>query len=54
MFQRKLNVRSFAATLMAAASATALLAAPAFAQETPDETRLNVVIITANQREENL
>jgi outer membrane receptor protein involved in Fe transport len=54
MVHRKLFVKSLAATLMAAASATALLAAPAFAQETPDDARLNVVIITANQREENL
>ena len=54
MFHRKFSTRSFAATLMAAASATALLAAPAFAQEPTDESRLNVVIITANQREENL
>jgi len=55
MFHRKLTGKSLAATLMAAASATALLAMPAFAQQTPaDDTRLNVVIITANQREENL
>ena len=38
--------------LMSAVSAGALLAAPAFAQETED--RLDVVIITATQREENL
>ena len=55
MFHRKLTGKSLAATLMAAASATALLAMPACAQQTPaDDTRLNVVIITANQREENL
>ena len=54
MFHRKFTARTFAATLMAAASATALLAAPAFAQDKPDESRLNTIIITANQREENL
>ena len=54
MFHRKFTARTFAATLMAAASATALLAAPAFAQDKPDDSRLDVVIITANQREENL
>ena len=54
MFHRKFTARTFAATLMAAASATALLAAPAFAQDKPDDSRLNTIIITANQREENL
>ena len=38
--------------LMSAVSAVALMAVPAAAQETED--RLDVVIITANQREENL
>ena len=38
--------------LMSAVSAVALMAVPATAQETED--RLDVVIITANQREENL
>lgn len=42
------------ASLMAAASAVALMAAPAMAQQTEDDSRLDVVIITATQREENL
>ncbi len=41
------------ASLMAAVSAAALFAAPATAQET-DDSRLDVIIITANQREEDL
>ncbi len=53
MFQRKISGRSLFAGLMTAASAAALLAAPAAAQQTED-TRLDVVIITANQREEDL
>lgn len=53
MFQRKPSGRALLAGLMTAASAAALLAAPAAAQQT-DETRLDVVIITANQREEDL
>ncbi len=47
------TTRSIAAGLMAAVSAVAMFAAPASAQTAPD-TRLDVVIITANQREENL
>ena len=45
-----------AASLMAAASSIALMTAPASAQVTQatDDQRLDVVIITANQREENL
>ena len=42
------------ASLMGAASAVALMAAPANAQQTADDSRLDVVIITATQREENL
>ncbi len=49
----KISRSKFVVGLMAAASAVALMAAPAIAQTT-DDTRLDVVIITANQREENL
>jgi outer membrane receptor protein involved in Fe transport len=54
MFHRKLNGRQLLVTLMSAASATALLAAPAIAQTSPADSKLDVIIITANQREENL
>jgi iron complex outermembrane receptor protein len=50
---KRIGTRSVAG-LMAAVSAIALLAAPASAQATPPDTALDVVIITANQREENL
>jgi len=50
---KRIGTRSVAG-LMAAVSAIALLAAPAAAQATPPETGLDIVIITANQREENL
>lgn len=53
MFQRKFAGRALLAGLMTAASSIALLTAPASAQETTD-ARLDVIIITANQREENL
>jgi iron complex outermembrane receptor protein len=46
------SVRRAVFGLMSAASAIALMAAPSFAQGTDD--RLDVVIITATQREENL
>ena len=49
----KISRSRFVASLLAAASAVALMAAPAVAQATSD-TRLDVVIITATQREENL
>lgn len=42
------------AGLMAAVSAIALLAAPASAQVVPPESGIDVIIITANLREENL
>lgn len=54
MFHRKFNGRQLLVALMSAASATALLAAPAIAQTAPADSKLDVVIITANQREENL
>jgi len=53
MFNFKPSGRVLLAGLLSAASAAALLAAPAAAQQA-DETRLDVVIITANQREEDL
>ncbi len=55
MFQRKRSGRTLIAALLAASSAVALLAAPAVAQTQPaDNSRLDVIIITANQREENI
>jgi outer membrane receptor protein involved in Fe transport len=55
MSSRRLSRTKFIAGLMAAASATALLAAPASAQTQPaDDTRLNVIVVYANQREEDL
>ncbi len=54
MLHRKFNGRQLLVTLMSAASATALLAAPAIAQTSPADSKLDVIIITANQREENL
>jgi iron complex outermembrane receptor protein len=55
MVQRKRSGRTLIAALLAASSAVALLAAPAAAQTQPaDNSRLDVIIITANQREENL
>jgi iron complex outermembrane receptor protein len=54
MSRRKLAGAKFLASLMAAASATALFTAPAVAQQTTPDSRLDVVIITANQREEDL
>ena len=55
MFQRKRSGRTLIAALLAASSAVALLAAPAAAQTQPaDNSRLDVIIITANQREENI
>jgi iron complex outermembrane receptor protein len=54
MFYRRPSGRTVLAGLMAAASAAALLASPALAQQTADTSRLDTVIITANQREENL
>ena len=53
MSRSKISKAKFIASLMAAASAAALMAAPALAQDTTD-SRLDVVIITATQREENL
>ena len=53
MSHRKLSAPKFVAALMAAASAVALFASPAVAQ-TPPAGGLDVVIITANQREEDL
>lgn len=53
MSRSKIFKAKFVASLMAAASATALMAAPAVAQQTADG-RLDTVIITATQREENL
>ncbi|RYY92102.1 MAG: TonB-dependent receptor, partial [Alphaproteobacteria bacterium] len=49
----KLSSTKLLASLMVAASAAALMAAPAVAQQTAD-SRLDVVIITATQREEDL
>ena len=56
MFHRKPSGRTLLAALLAASSALALLASPAAAQAQPpaDDSRLDVIIITANQREENL
>ncbi|MEO8755860.1 MAG: TonB-dependent receptor plug domain-containing protein, partial [Casimicrobiaceae bacterium] len=54
MSHRKYTGRQLLLALMSAASATALLAAPAIAQTAPADSRLDVIIITANQREENL
>ena len=55
MFQRNRSGRTLIAALLAASSAVALLAAPAAAQTQPaDDSRLDVIIITANQREENI
>ena len=54
MSRHKLAGAKFLASLMAAVSATALFTAPAVAQQTADNSRLDVVIITANQREEDL
>jgi iron complex outermembrane recepter protein len=53
MFRRKNSSRHLLAGLLSAASTIAVLAAPAHAQETTD-SRLDTIIITANQREENL
>jgi iron complex outermembrane recepter protein len=50
----KISTSKLIASLMAAASAVALMAAPAAAQQAADDTRLDVIIITATQREENL
>ena len=55
MFERKPSGRSLLAALLAASSAVALLASPALAQQQPaGDSRLDVIIITANQREEDL
>ncbi len=55
MFNRKPSGRSLTAALLAASSAVALFASPAVAQSQPaDDSRLDVIIITANQREEDL
>ena len=54
MFHRKYTGRHLLVALMSAASAAALLAAPAIAQTAPADSKLDVIIITANQREENL
>jgi iron complex outermembrane recepter protein len=56
MLSRFGKFRKSAAGLMAAVSATALLAMPAMAQQQPpdDDSRIDVVIVTAQQREENL
>jgi iron complex outermembrane receptor protein len=54
MFQHKPSGRTLIAALLAAASAVALLAGPAAAQQQPADSRLDVIIITANQREEDL
>ena len=55
MSRRKLASPKRLAGLMAAVSATALMALPASAQTPPaPEGALEIVIITANQREENL
>ena len=55
MFQRKRSARTLIAALLGASSAVALLAAPAAAQTQPEsDSRLDVIIITANQREEDL
>ncbi len=54
MSQSKISTAKLMASLMGAASAVALMAAPAIAQQTADDSRLDVVIITATQREENL
>ncbi|MDP3737946.1 MAG: TonB-dependent receptor [Hyphomonadaceae bacterium] len=53
MSQHTISAPKFVAALMAAASAVALFASPAVAQA-PPESGLDVVIITANQREEDL
>ena len=53
MSKRNLSAPKFLAALMGAASAVALFASPAVAQ-TPPASGLDVVIITANQREEDL
>jgi outer membrane receptor protein involved in Fe transport len=53
MSRSKLASAKLVAGLMAAVSAVALFTAPAVAQQT-DDSRLDVVIVTANQREENL
>ncbi|HPI49872.1 MAG TPA: TonB-dependent receptor [Hyphomonadaceae bacterium] len=54
MSRSKISTAKLMASLMGAASAVALMAAPANAQQTADDSRLDVVIITATQREENL
>jgi len=54
MVHRKSAGRQLLLALMSAASATALLAAPAMAQTAATDSKLDVIIITANQREENL
>ena len=54
MSRSKISKAKFIASLMAAASAAALMAAPAVAQQAGDDSRLDTVIITATQREENL
>ena len=51
---RKFTGRQTLVALMSAASAIALLASPAIAQTATTDSKLDVVIITANQREENL
>jgi len=54
MSRSKVSTAKLIASLMGAASAVALMAAPAIAQQAADDSRLDVVIITATQREENL
>ena len=55
MSTRKPSGRTLLAALLAATSAIALYAAPASAQQQPaSDGGLDVIIITANQREENL
>ncbi|HOY78229.1 MAG TPA: TonB-dependent receptor [Hyphomonadaceae bacterium] len=54
MSDRRLRSTKLLASLMVAASAVALMAAPAVAQQADDTSRLDTVIITATQREENL
>ncbi|HEV7694328.1 MAG TPA: TonB-dependent receptor [Hyphomonadaceae bacterium] len=50
----RIRIGSSLAALMAAVSAAALLAAPASAQQTNPDTGIQTIIVTANQREENL
>ncbi|MEQ1783278.1 MAG: TonB-dependent receptor [Hyphomonadaceae bacterium] len=54
MFHRKPSGRQLLVSLMSAAATIALLTAPAAAQTTPADGRLDTIIISANQREENL